>query len=220
MNLHPIEIDTAPSPRASIIILHGLGADGNDFVPFCHELDLSDIGPVRYVLPNAPVMPVSINGGYSMPAWYDILPATNERREDEASLRRAHVALNALVDAEIARGIPASRIVVIGFSQGCAMALMVGLRYPQRLAGIIALSGYLPLLNTTQAEAHASNHSTPIFMAHGQSDDVVQMSRGEQARDHLQSSGYEVDWHTYPMAHSLCMDEVNDINDWLLQVLA
>jgi len=219
INLEITEIETGPQPGSSIIILHGLGADGSDFEPFCQELDLRAIGPVRYVLPSAPHMPVSINGGYEMRAWYDILPSNDERREDEASLRQSHHAIDALINREIARGIPASRIVLMGFSQGCAMALMAGLRQPQRLAGLIALSGYLPLLGVTEAEAHPANRDTPIFMAHGQLDDVVLMSRGARARDHLRSLNYPVSWHTYPMDHSLCMDEVRDINAWLLKVL-
>jgi phospholipase/carboxylesterase len=217
--LETTEIETGPAPTSCLIILHGLGADGSDFVPFCHELELSALGAVRFVLPNAPVMPVSINGGYQMPAWYDILPASGERREDEASLRRAQVAIDALIEREIARGIPASRIVLMGFSQGCAMTLMSGLRQAHVLGGLIALSGYLPLLSTTADEAHAANRGTPIFMAHGQHDDVVLMSRGERARDHLRELGYTIDWHDYPMTHSLCTQEVDDINMWLIKLL-
>jgi len=204
---------------AALIILHGLGADGSDFVPFCDELDLSAIGPVRFVLPNAPVMPVSINGGYRMPAWYDILPTSDARREHEPSLRQSQGVIDALIEREIARGIPAERIVLMGFSQGCAMTLMTGLRQPHKLASLIALSGYLPLLETTAAERHPANQHTPIFMAHGQHDDVVQIGRGQLARNHLQSLGYDIEWHDYPMAHTLCMDEVRDINAWLLKVL-
>jgi phospholipase/carboxylesterase len=220
MPLEAIELSPSSEASAVIIILHGLGADGSDFVPFCNELDLKAIGPVRFVLPNAPVMPVSINGGYRMPAWYDILPGNDARREDEASLRQSHTSINALIEREIERGIPAERIVLMGFSQGCAMALMTGLRQAHKLGGIIALSGYLPLLSTTEAERHPANQHTPIFMAHGQLDDVVLMSRGALARDHLHGLGYSVDWHDYPMDHSLCMDEVRDINAWLLRTLA
>jgi phospholipase/carboxylesterase len=221
MHLDAIDLESGSAPTAAIIILHGLGADGHDFVPFCKELQLGAIGAVRFVLPSAPVMPVSINGGYEMPAWYDILPTTDlARREDEAGLRLSHQAINVLIEREIARGIPASRIVVMGFSQGCAMALMTGLRFPQRLGGIIALSGYLPLLATTEAERDVANVDTPIFMAHGQMDDVVLMSRGEAARDHLRALGHPIEWHDYPMTHSLCLPEVRDINAWLLKVLA
>jgi len=221
MNLPAIEISTGPAPTASVIILHGLGADGNDFVPFCKELKLGGIDPVRFVLPSAPVIPVSINGGYEMRAWYDILPTSDlARREDEGGLRQSLQRVNALIEREIARGIPASRIVLMGFSQGCAMTLMTGLRFGQRLAGLVALSGYLPLLPTTADERSVANADVPIFMAHGQQDDVVLMSRGQAARTHLQGLGYPIEWHDYPMPHSLCMDEVHDINAWLLKVLA
>lgn len=220
MSLNTIELTSGPAPQASIIILHGLGADGEDFVPICHELDLSAAGPVRYVLPSAPAIPVSINGGYVMRAWYDIRQPGQGPREDEVGLRQSQQAIHALIEREIARGIPASRIVLMGFSQGCAMALMTGLRYPQRLAGIVALSGYLPLLDTTAAEQHPANLHTPIFMAHGQEDDVVLMSRGTQSRDHLASLGHTIDWHDYPMDHTLCLEEVQDLQAWLNQVLA
>lgn len=218
--LESIELETAPHPTASIIILHGLGADGSDFVPVCRELDLRAQGPIRYVLPSAPVMPVSLNGGYEMRAWYDILPTHDPaRREDEASLRRSHLAINALIDREVRRGIAPERIVMMGFSQGCAMALMNGLLYPRRIAGIVALSGYLPLPGTTEAERHAANQHTPVFMAHGSDDDVVLMSRGQAAQASLAALGYQVEWHDYPMGHSLCLEEVRDINDWLIKVL-
>lgn len=220
MQLDLIEFESAPSPTASLIILHGLGADGQDFVPFCHELDLDGIGPLRFVLPSAPVIPVSLNGGHPMRAWYDILPRDDARREDEASLRATVPLINALIEREIARGIPAERIVLMGFSQGCAMTLMCGLRQPHRLAGLVALSGYLPLSATIEAEAHPANRATPIFMAHGTHDDVVLPARGQAAHALLSKLGYAIDWHSYPMAHSLCLDEVADINAWLLRVLS
>lgn len=229
MQLHIQDIHSGPAPTASLIVLHGLGADGSDFVPFCDELDFSDVpglghggtGGVRFVLPSAPVMPVSLNGGHEMPAWYDILPVPHSdrpgapRREDEASLRRAQGWVEGLIEREVARGIASERIVLMGFSQGCAMALMAGLRSPHRLGGLVALSGYLPLLETTAAERHPANQHTPIFMAHGDHDDVVVPARGIAARDHLLGLGYTVDWHSYPMAHSLCMAEVGDIQAWL-----
>lgn len=219
MNIEAIEFESDPQPRATLIILHGLGADGGDFLPFCEALDLSRTGPLRFVLPSAPVMPVSINGGHEMRAWYDILPGDDARREDEASLRASHRLVDALIEREVQRGMPAERIVLMGFSQGCAMSLMAGLRQPRRLAGIVALSGYLPLIDATAAERHAANHATPIFMAHGDSDDVVPFARGERARDHLLALGHDVAWHGYPMDHSLCMEEVRDINAWLDEVL-
>ncbi len=220
MTLSTLEFETHPTPRASLIILHGLGADGEDFVPVCQELDLAAVGPVRFVMPSAPVIPVSINGGYAMRAWYDIRPPGQGPREDEAGLRQSQAAIEALIAREVERGVPASRIVLMGFSQGCAMALMTGLRHPQSLGGIVALSGYLPLAATTEAERHPANVHTPIFMAHGQDDDVVLMSRGEQARDHLHALGHPVAWHEYAMDHSLCLPEIRDLNAWLLSVLA
>lgn len=222
MTRDPIEIETGPQPRASIVLMHGLGADGNDFVPIAHEMDLGPVGPVRFVFPNAPVMPVSLNGGYAMPAWYDIYPPQpgQPRREDEPGLRRSQAAIEALLAREKARGIPAQRIVVAGFSQGCAMALMTGLRHAEPLAGIVGLSGYLPLASTTAAERHPANQRTPVFMAHGQQDEMVVMSRASESRDLLQSLGYSVQWHDYPMPHSVCMEEIADLARWLNQVLA
>ena len=213
------DIETGPNPTASVIILHGLGADGSDFVPFCGELTLESAGPVRFVLPSAPVRRVSLNNGYPMQAWYDILPVDGPRREDEASLREAHVQVMWLIEREMARGVPSERIVLMGFSQGCAMTLMTGLRCPHKLAGLVAMSGYLPLAHTTEAERHPANQHTPIFIAHGSEDDVVSIARGAAARDALLGLGYEVSWRSYPMAHSLCMDEVDDIHDWLAQRL-
>ncbi|MBS0343720.1 MAG: alpha/beta hydrolase [Proteobacteria bacterium] len=220
MSLPPIEIETGPNPTASIVLMHGLGADGNDFVPIAQELDLSSVGPVRFVFPNAPVMPVTINGGYQMPAWYDIYGPNLVQREDEAGLRRSQAAIEALIEKEKSRGIAADRIVVAGFSQGCAMALMTGLRHAEKLAGIVGLSGYLPLAATLPAERHAANRDTPIFLAHGSADPVVVLPRATATRDALKALGYKVDWHEYPMAHSVCMEEIADLNAWLLRALA
>ncbi len=220
MPLTTIEIETAPNPRATVLLMHGLGADGNDFVPIAKELDLSGVGPVRFVFPNAPQIPVTINGGMRMPAWYDILGADLAKREDEAGLRASRDALEQLLAREKERGIPAERIVIAGFSQGCAMALLTGLRHAERLAGIVALSGYLPLAATTAAERHSANLHTPIFMGHGQQDGVVLHSRASASHDALRALGYSVDWHEYPMAHSVCMEEIGDLNQWLNRVLA
>jgi phospholipase/carboxylesterase len=220
MTLKTIELETAPNPRATILLMHGLGADGNDFVPIAGELDLKAAGPVRFVFPNAPVMPVTINGGMQMPAWYDISNADLTQREDEAGLRASQAALELLLEREKERGIPASRIVVAGFSQGCAMALMTGLRHGQALAGIVGLSGYLPLADTTATERHTANAKTPIFLAHGQQDGVVPIARANASRDALLGLGYSVDWHAYPMAHSVCMQEIADLSQWLNKVLA
>ena len=220
MSLAPIEIETGPQPTATVILMHGLGADGNDFVPICNELDLGAIGPVRFVFPNAPVMPVTVNGGHAMPAWYDIYGANLEQREDDAGLRRSMAAIEALIANEKARGIAAKRIVIAGFSQGCAMALLTGLRHTERLAGIAALSGYLPLAASTAAERSPANRDVPIFQAHGQRDGVIPIARALASRDALIALGYAVDWHAYGMEHSVCMEEIDDLGQWLQRVLA
>ncbi|MFC5498892.1 alpha/beta hydrolase [Caenimonas terrae] len=218
--LESIDKQTGPQPRASVIVLHGLGADGNDFVPVARELDLCAAGDVRFVFPHAPVIPVTINGGYEMRAWYDILGADLMQREDEKGLRSSLAQVEALIEREKARGIEAGRIVLAGFSQGCAMALLTGLRHRERLGGIVGLSGYLPLAATTAAERHAANTATPIFLAHGRMDPVVPLDRAIASRDALQALGYSVEWHEYPMAHSVCMEEIADLNRWLLGALA
>ena len=220
MTLETLEIETAPEPTASIIVMHGLGADGRDFVPICDELDLSAAGPVRYVFPHAPVRPVTVNGGMSMRAWYDILGADIARREDEAGLRASRLEIEALIARERSRGIPASRIVLMGFSQGCAMTLMTGLRLRERLAGLACLSGYLPLAGLTGSERNAAHTELPIFMAHGRSDAMIPIARATASRDALQALGYSVEWHDYPMQHSVSPQEIADLNRWLLKVLA
>eukprot|EP01137_Pigoraptor_chileana_P034233 Opistho-2@26472 len=219
MALELITRDTAPNPQTSIIVLHGLGADGNDFVPICEELDLSALGGVRFIFPSAPMQPVTINGGYVMRSWYDILGTELVRREDEAGLRASQAAVAALIDAERARGVPAERIVLMGFSQGCAMTLMTGLRYPERLAGLVGLSGYLPLATLTAAERHAANADVPIFMAHGRQDPVVPIARAQASREALGALGHAIEWHDYAMPHSVCAEEIADLNRWLLQRL-
>jgi phospholipase/carboxylesterase len=213
------------SPGASVIVLHGLGADGSDFLPMIPALDLTGLGPVRFVLPSAPARPITINGGYVMRAWYDILePAEGDplapRAEDEAGLRASAAIVRGLIEREERRGVPARRIVLMGFSQGCAMALLTGLRFERRLAGLVALSGYLPLAQTTADEASAANRDVPVLMAHGAHDDIVAPVRGQAARDLLRDLGYEVEWVTYPMGHEVCMDEVVRIGGWLRRVLA
>jgi phospholipase/carboxylesterase len=215
--------DPTAQPVASIVVLHGLGADGSDFVPIAQALDLAAIGPVRFVFPSAPVRPVTINGGYQMRAWYDIYPPGSEpavpRCEDGPGLRESQAIVQQLLDREVQRGVPADRVVLMGFSQGCAMTLLAGLRAPQRLAGLVALSGYLPLTDQTGAEISDANRGLPVFMAHGAFDDVVVPERGESARAALAALGYPVDWHSYPMAHEVCMDEVADLNAWLVRRL-
>jgi phospholipase/carboxylesterase len=217
--LETIDIETGPAPKTSIIVMHGLGADGNDFVPFAQELDLHAVGPVRWVFPHAPVMPVTINGGYRMRAWYDILSGELVRRQDEKTLRQSQGLIEEIIAREKERGTPASRIVLAGFSQGCAMALLTGLRHRERLAGIVGMSGYLPLAETTQAERSDANQLTPIFLAHGTTDPVVPLAMGQMSRDALRALGYDVEWHEYPMPHSVCMEEVRDLHAWLLKAL-
>jgi phospholipase/carboxylesterase len=218
--LEAIELETAPGARASVIVLHGLGADGNDFVPVAHELDLRAAGPVRFVFPHAPSRPVTINGGYVMPAWYDILGLDSSAlREDEAGLRESQAQVEALIAREKDRGVPADRIVLAGFSQGCAMTLMTGLRHAERLAGLVGLSGYLPLATRAEAERHDANRATPIFLAHGTSDPVIPIARARQSRDVLVALGHPVEWHEYAMPHLVCAPEIADLNRWLLRAL-
>lgn len=217
--MQTIELNPATEPVASIVVLHGLGADGTDFLPMADEIDLASVGPVRWLLPRAPERPVTINGGYRMRAWYDVLGTDLQRREDEAGLRESFALVHALLDREAARGMPAHRIVLAGFSQGCAIAFGAGLRYPHRLAGLAGLSGYLPLAESTAGERHAANLDVPIFQAHGQRDGIVPAARGAAARDALRSLGYTVEWHDYPMEHSVCVEEVQALSAWLLKVL-
>ena len=214
-----IELESAPQPTAAVIWLHGLGADGHDFASLVPELDLAGCPPIRFVFPHAPSMPVTVNGGYVMPAWYDILGPNLVSQQDAAGIQASERAIVALIAHEVARGIPAERIVLAGFSQGCAMALHTGLRLPQRLAGIMALSGYLPLADRITAERHPANAQTPVFMAHGTQDPVVAIARGEASRDALAALGQPVAWHSYPMPHSLHPQEISDISAFLALVL-
>lgn len=218
--LQAITFDTGPNPTASVIWLHGLGADGNDFAPLASELDLCEIGPIRFIFPHAPVMPVTINNGYMMRAWYDIMVTDLVRQEDEGGIRASQGKIEGLIAQEKARGIASKRIVLAGFSQGCAMALHTGLRHAEPLAGLMCLSGYLPLHQSLAAEQHGANHNTPIFLAHGRYDGVVPMARAQQSRDLLLQLGFKVEWHEYSMEHSVNDDEINDIAAWLRQVLA
>jgi len=220
MDDRPIEIETGANPQASVIVLHGLGASGDDFVPVCEQLDLSPIGAVRHVLPHAPTRPVTINNGFVMPAWYDIVALGGSGVEDEVGLRESQALVEGLIAREVARGVKASRIVLAGFSQGCALALLTGLRHAERLAGIVGLSGYLPLASTTAAERSAANQGTPIFLAHGRFDPMIALPRAVASRDALRALGYPVQWHEYPMEHSVCLPEIADLQQFLLQVLA
>jgi phospholipase/carboxylesterase len=197
-SLDTIDIDTGAAPTASLIVLHGLGADGNDFVPFAEELDLRAVGPVRFVFPHAPTRPVTINGGYVMRAWYDI--AGPGGPEDEAGLRASQAQVEALIARERERGVPASRIVLAGFSQGCAMTLMTGLRHRERLAGLAGLSGYLPLAARTVGERSDANALVPIFLAHGSADPMIPLARAAASRDALLGRRNGVEWEVLKIA--------------------
>ena len=222
MPLQTIEHQTGEQPTASLIVLHGLGADGNDFVPLCQELRLDAIGSVRFVFPHAPMQPVTINNGMVMRSWYDILSLgpNVDRREDEAGLRASQAEVETLIARERSRGVPASRIVLMGFSQGCAMTLVTGLRHAERLGGLVGLSGYLPLADQTAAERHPANADTPLFLAHGLYDPVIPLARAAASRDVLAKLSQPLEWHEYPMEHSVCPAELTDLNRWLLRVLA
>ena len=215
-----IEIETAPNPSASVIWLHGLGADGNDFVPIIPQLNLSKCPAIRFVFPSAPSMPVTINGGYVMPAWYDIPGRDGNGREDIDGIHQSARAVSELIEQEVSRGIAYENIVLAGFSQGCAISLQAGLRFPHALAGIMALSGYLPLAESLLIEGSEANRKTPIFMAHGVWDAVITPERAEASVDTLEKLGYQVDWNTYPMEHSLHPDELADISRFLTMVLS
>ena len=218
--LPALQIETAPSPKASVIWMHGLGADGDDFVPIVQELDLSSAPGIRFIFPHSPMQPVTINGGYVMRAWYDIAGSDLSRSEDGAGIRRSQKQIERLIARERELGIEPSRIVLAGFSQGGAIALQTGLRHPEKLAGIIALSCYLPLAATVAAEAHRANAQIPIFMAHGVQDGVIPLFLAKASRAHLARLGYSVEWHEYLMPHSVCMEEIEDIGAFLTRILS
>ena len=212
-----VEIETAVNPTFTVIWLHGLGADGNDFVPIVPELGLPKTAAVRFIFPHAEHMPVTINGGYRMPAWYDILSLDGSNRKiDEAGILATRNRIRALITRENARGIPCERIVLAGFSQGGAMAYTIGLTHPEKLAGIMPLSAYLPAPDLLKNEFSTVNRDTPIFAGHGTHDDVVLLPMGTDARDQVQALGCTIEWHTYPMAHSVCIEEIRDIGKWLI----
>lgn len=220
MNIQTLILEPAREPVATVVVLHGLGADGTDFLPVADEFKLDAVGPVRYLFPRAPVRPVTLNNGMAMRAWYDITAPNLTRGEDEAGLRETFAAVHALLDREVARGMAAERIVLAGFSQGCAITLGAGLRYGRRLAGLVGMSGYLPLAPTLAAERHAANAATPVLLAHGTRDAMVQLPRGRAAHDALAALGQPVQWREYPMEHSVCMEELQDLQRWLIDVLA
>ncbi|MFQ5519124.1 MAG: alpha/beta hydrolase [Mariprofundus sp.] len=218
-----VELQTGSNPDATVIWLHGLGADGHDFEPIVPELGLADDLCVRFVFPHAPSIPVSLNGGYIMPAWYDIkhsdIGQVEKYQQDESGIIESSRLIQLLIDREEMHGIASDRIVLAGFSQGGAMALHIGIRQGEPLAGILALSCYLPLAATVEKELRPETLSTPIFMAHGIHDDVVPYALGDRSRHALQTYGYSVDWHSYPMQHSVCHEEIIRIGQWLNAVL-
>ena len=216
--LETIEVETGAKPVATVIWMHGLGADGHDFEPIVPELRLPSSLPVRFIFPHAPIRKVTLNMGMPMRAWYDILELGGGR-EDGEGLRMAQESVEALIAHEEFRGIAAHRIVLAGFSQGGAVTFQTGLRHPQRLAGLMALSTYVPLAGTVEDERHASNLDVPIFMAHGTADPMIAIGRAQQSRKMLEALGYAVEWHEYPMPHSVSPQEIDDIADWLVRVL-
>ncbi len=216
--LSAIDITTGSNPEYTILWMHGLGADGNDFVPIVQALDLPEI-PIRFLFPHAPQQPVTINGGYIMRAWYDIQHTDFVEQEDETGIRRSQHAIVELIEREDRRGIPPDHLILAGFSQGAAMALHTGLRHPDRLAGIIALSGYLPLAHKIEREAHITNRITPIFMAHGNDDPIVPIELAHASLQQLREYHYPVTWHEYPMEHTVCDQELVDISRWLRTIL-
>ena len=216
--LDSIQYDSGPNPTASIIFIHGLGDSGHGWSDFARYPIFDGIGPISFVFPHANNMPVTLNNGMMMPSWYDI-DLTQREREDEAGLRASQAQIEALIAREKARGIPAGRIILAGFSQGCAMALQTGLRHPETLAGLMCLSGYVPLSASVPTERSKESLATPIFMVHGIHDGVIPIARASQSRDLLRSMGYQVEWHEYTMQHSLCQEEVDHISAWLKKVL-
>ena len=215
----PVVLETGSQPVATILWLHGLGADGHDFEPIVPELDLPDSMPVRFVFPQAPFRPVSINNGYVMRAWYDIAIEARGVRQDEGQILESEQYLRGLIAAERERGVDSRRIVLAGFSQGAAVVLHTGLRYPEPLAGIMALSMPIALAERIAGETHSANRQVPVFLAHGTQDHVVPCARGEYARQLLTAQGVPVEWHAYPMDHTVTVDEIGDIRAWLLRVL-
>jgi len=217
--LDAIEIETAPNPTASVIWMHGLGADGHDFEPIVPELGLPARPAVRFVFPHAPMRPVTINQGHVMRAWYDVRAQAGVPREDEAGVRQSAQQVDALIARERQRGIAPGCLVLAGFSQGGAMALHVGLRYPERLAGVLALSCYLSLAATLPTEASPANRDVPIFWAHGTHDPMIPLAMAEHGRAQVAALGYAIEWHQYPMPHAVCAEEIADIARWLGRVL-
>ncbi|MFL6619218.1 MAG: alpha/beta hydrolase [Povalibacter sp.] len=210
-----VVLEPSAAATATVIVLHGLGADGFDFVPIVRELNIPANLPVRFIFPHAQARPVTLNNGYVMRAWYDIKSLGGSGPEDDVGIRESAASISKRVDEQAASGIAPDRVVIAGFSQGGAIALQAGLRYPQRLAGVLALSTYLPLRNTLQAEASPANRDVPILMCHGTYDGVVPAAMGVASRDILLKLGYAVEWRSYPMDHSVSPTEITDISNWL-----
>lgn len=217
--LDSIVIETKEQPDAAVIWLHGLGADGNDFVPIIEQLQLPSQYAIRFIFPHAPVRPITINQGYPMSGWYDISSLSIVEQEDEACIKDSSAILKQLCESQEAGGIPSSRIIVAGFSQGGAIALHCGCRYPRPLAGIMALSTYLPMPETLIDEISETASDTPIFMAHGRQDDVVSYEYGKQSMEQLESHNIEVHWYEYDMGHAVCLEEIAHIRQWLTETL-
>lgn len=217
--LQAVIIDPSVPTTCSVIWLHGLGADGYDFVDLIPQLKLPENAGVRFVFPHAPVRPVTINAGYPMRAWFDIIELSFPGRQDDAGIRAAEQQITKLIQQEEQLGIPTEKIVLAGFSQGGALALHAGLRYPKKLAGLLGLSTYLPVHQSLTAEKHDVNQHTPIMLAHGTQDPIVPLQFGELTRQLLVQLGYSVTWHAYPMQHEVCWQEINDISQWLQEVL-
>jgi phospholipase/carboxylesterase len=218
--MNALEIVTGDAPDSAVIWLHGLGADGHDFAPIVPELGLPPSAKVRFIFPHAPMLPVTINGGFVMPAWYDVKSLDLSQEEDAAGIHNSQRLMETLIRRELERGLASTRIVLAGFSQGGAIALHTGLRYDVPLAGVLALSTYLPLPDTIMAEASPANAALPVFMAHGSADSVIPLAHAAASRDLLKQEGYAVEWHEYPMAHSVCAEEISDIGTWLTRIFA
>jgi phospholipase/carboxylesterase len=219
LRLETVEVEPPAAADAAVLLMHGLGADGHDFESLVPELHLPPSPSIRWVFPHAPVRPVTINGGFRMRAWYDIVALDRRAPEDEAGIRESSEAVLDVVRRERERGIAAGRIVLAGFSQGGAVALFAALRWPERLAAVVGLSTYLPLAARLEEEAHPANAGLPAFMAHGTFDPIVPPALGEGSRDLLRARGHDVEWHTYPMPHSVCGDELGDLRSFLRRAL-
>lgn len=216
------QTDTGTDPKTSVIWMHGLGDHGSSFIPLVKEFDLSSCPPIRFIFPHAPERPISVNAGYPMRAWFDIYNGFDDSDlEDSEGIEESRQLITGLIEQEKRRGVPADRILLAGFSQGCAMALYTGLCYPEKLAGIIGLSGYMPLITSSfPMNRNPANQNTPIFLAHGTHDEVVPFTRGENTMELLTSLDYKVEWNAYHMTHTMSMTEVIDLGNWLRQILA